>query len=392
MAPNHRLLIRGRGPFSIIVVISLVTAVATLAGCAESDVIREPVPAMVDPEMEMEMEPDVEPEPEPDPEPDPEPEPDAGMPEPDVGMPDPTMPDAGTRSGDAGPLLVDAARPGDGGTADASMPVMAGRSCTHSYGGVYDHLGCSAAYQCVDGSWVSRSMFTMCGCVEPTGTMGCRRDGTTPPPSEGPPSSTDSESIGSPTAGRIELSARMASGTSFVLADTGRDAYFGTEETVYWLRAGFDAARAAHPGAALPQLRDISIARGGVPSGSWPHSSHESGRDADGTYILNSCSTSTGCPLAEVDLADFDAAANWAIFELWLEARVVTYVFVDHALQRPLYEEARRRGATSAGLSAWFQYPRPATERVGIIRHVTNHRNHFHVRFVCPADDAECLE
>lgn len=322
----------------------------------------DPVDAMMPMHMEMEMEPE-------------EPATDAGVSvDAATAMPD----DAGMT------VLVDA----------ASLPT--GRSCTHSFGGIYADGACSASYRCVDGAWVMRDASSRCSCEEPTGMTGC---GTSMPPIVDagmggvlvPPTSTSSESIGTTGTGRIERSMRARMGTTFILANTGRNAYWGTEETVFWLGGGFDQVHARHPSAALPQLRDISVELGGTPSGSWPHSSHRSGRDADVTYYLRSCSATSGCPLEDVALADFDAAATWTLFEVWIRAGVAMYIFVDHDLQQPLYEEARRRGASASELTAWFQYPRATSVREGIVRHVDNHRNHFHVRFVCPADDSRCI-
>lgn len=48
-----------------------------------------------------------------------------------------------------------------------------GNPCVHSYGGVYADLGCSASYQCCDGTWLSRGACGDCVCVEETGTAGC---------------------------------------------------------------------------------------------------------------------------------------------------------------------------------------------------------------------------
>lgn len=336
---------------------------ALLFACTEGVLEREPVPAEVPDAMEMEMEPPETMDPVDPPPMDPPPT------DPPPTDPPPTDP------------------PPD-------MPPPAGMPCVHSFGGVYEHLGCSMSYQCVDGAWRMRAPDAVCVCVEPTGLEGCTSSGTPIEPMPMPPGRTDSESIGSPSSGRQERAMRvtMPMAASYVVADTGRDAYFGTEETIYWLRTGFDRVAFELPGAALPQLRDISVEAGGVPAGSWPHSSHESGRDADVTYYLHTCSDATGCPLADVALVDFDAAATWALFEVWIRAGVVTYIFVDHGLQAPLYEEAMRRGATAAELARWFQYPRAVSERVGLVRHVDNHRNHFHVRFTCPADDLDCIE
>lgn len=201
-----------------------------------------------------------------------------------------------------------------------------------------------------------------------------------------------SESVGSPSSGSLRNGVRITPHPGYVIAMTGRNAYFGTEETVRNIRAGFDAVLARHPDAEVVQVRDISVEGGGAPSGPWPHSSHESGRDADLTYHLSSCSASSGCPLADAPLSTFDAAATWTLFEHWLRHDMVTYIFVDHALQAPLYEEARRRGATDAQLDRWIQYPRASSVREGIVRHIVNHRNHHHVRFRCPPDDGACVE
>jgi uncharacterized lipoprotein YddW (UPF0748 family) len=48
-----------------------------------------------------------------------------------------------------------------------------GSSCSHSYGGTYADTGCSASYQCCDGSWAARGACGDCLCVEESGTIGC---------------------------------------------------------------------------------------------------------------------------------------------------------------------------------------------------------------------------
>ena len=76
------------------------------------------------------------------------------------------------------------------------------------------------------------------------------------------------------------------------------------------------------------------------------------------------------------------------LVETWLRSDVVEYVFVDHELQEPLWHAARDAGATREELSRWFQWPRPAHVRTGVIRHVPRHAEHLHVRFArAPADD-----
>ena len=78
------------------------------------------------------------------------------------------------------------------------------------------------------------------------------------------------------------------------------------------------------------------------------------------------------------------------LFQSWLENDRVEAIFLDYSLQEPLYREARRRGASREELSQWIQYPRGRTHPLGIVRHYPRHRDHAHVRFVCPDTDESC--
>jgi hypothetical protein len=62
-------------------------------------------------------------------------------------------------------------------------PPSSGSSCRHSYGGTYADRGCSASWQCCDGSWASRGACGSCACTETTGTTGC----SAPAAPAGPP-------------------------------------------------------------------------------------------------------------------------------------------------------------------------------------------------------------
>ena len=119
------------------------------------------------------------------------------------------------------------------------------------------------------------------------------------------------------------------------------------------------------------------------------HRSHQSGRDVDISFYQARCPNGI-CPMRNLGPEDLDAERQWALFEAWLKSDQVELILMDHSLQRPLYEEARRRGATRAQLERWFQYPRSRHDRQGIIRHYPRHRNHAHVRFVCPDTDESC--
>ena len=197
------------------------------------------------------------------------------------------------------------------------------------------------------------------------------------------PMMTASESVLRTNGGSQRNAARIADHPGYVVADTGRNAYWGTEETMFWLRRSFEVLAVERPGSARPQVRDISVRDGGRPKGAWPHASHQSGRDADLTYPLTSgCSSVSGCPLADVSASTFDAAATWILLETWLTNNVARRIFIDSSLHNALKQQARLRGHSEARIQQWFG---------PIIQHVSNHLNHLHVRFVCPSDDDDCI-
>jgi hypothetical protein len=111
-------------------------------------------------------------------------------------------------------------------------------------------------------------------------------------------------------------------------------------------------------------------------------------RDVDITYYQR---RGRGiCAGRRVRAVELDALREWRLIRHWLERGQAEFIFIDYALQRPLYEAAKASGATERQLAEWFQYPRGPEVRAGIIRHVPNHANHVHVRFRCAADDRSC--
>jgi murein endopeptidase len=207
-------------------------------------------------------------------------------------------------------------------------------------------------------------------------------DPQTPPDPQNPPiTSSLSESIGRTQAGSLKNSVRIASNASYVITNTGRNAGYGTEETVQNLVAAFDAVRAKHPNAQRPQIRDASVAKGGRPA-VWPHASHQSGRDVDITYMRASCSATTGCLPENVSRSTLAVGPTWTLMEYWLTRGMVSHIFVDSSLHAGLKAEAATRGHSAAKINQWFS---------GTVQHAANHLNHLHVRFVCPDDDTKCV-
>lgn len=196
-----------------------------------------------------------------------------------------------------------------------------------------------------------------------------------------------SESVGAPNLGTLTDGEPLPAHRAYIIRNP--DHSFGTHETVQWIVEAFDAALDADPDMPRVRVHDLSVASGGRLSG---HRSHQSGRDADVAYFRRQCRSNEPCFMSRTGAEDLDAAHTFRVFRYWLERDLATAIFVDYALQEPLYEYAREHGATRDQLTRWFQYPRGADVPVGIIRHFPAHADHFHVRFACPRGDEECTE
>lgn len=195
-----------------------------------------------------------------------------------------------------------------------------------------------------------------------------------------------SESVGQAFCGHIVGAVQLDRHDGYVLRNPRRS--WATARTVQRIRGAFDAQRRRFPRAARVRVHDLSLPGGGPID---DHRSHQSGRDVDITYYQRrGCTARGGCPLSTVDPSGLDARRQWALLHHWLRRDEAEAIYVDYALQAPLYREARRRGATSSQLEAWFQYPRGRRASGGIIRHFPNHRDHLHVRFRCARGDSRC--
>lgn len=194
-----------------------------------------------------------------------------------------------------------------------------------------------------------------------------------------------SESVGHAYCGHLEGGVQLGRHPGYVLRNPARA--YGTETTVRRIRSAFQAMRRRHPRAPRVRIHDLSLRRGGPMN---DHLSHQSGRDADMSYYQRRGCRRTGCPMRDVRPRDFDARRQWALFHHWLSRNQVEAIFADRSLHAALYREAKRRGATPSQLTAWFQFPRPAGHRGGIIRHFPKHRDHFHIRFRCAPSEDRC--
>jgi murein endopeptidase len=151
---------------------------------------------------------------------------------------------------------------------------------------------------------------------------------------------------------------------------------WGTSGTIGSLVEAFDDLIAIDPASPRVEVHDLSLRSGGPMRG---HKSHQTGRDVDITYYQR---PSRGvCLGRRIGPDELDSPREWRLLRHWLERGQAEFIFIDYGLQQPLYEAAKASGATERQLAEWFQYPRDASVRAGIIRHVPNHANHVHVRF-----------
>ena len=193
-----------------------------------------------------------------------------------------------------------------------------------------------------------------------------------------------SESLGKPHRGRLANAEQLPPHPGYFVRDARRS--YGTLETILWIQDGVDAVLDAHEGTPRIRIHDISQRDGGRMR---DHRSHQSGRDVDMSFYQQRCADRL-CPSRRIRPEELDAERQWTLFAAWLREGRVDAIFIDHSLQQPLYEEARRQGASRAELSRWFQYPRSRFDRQGVIRHYPRHRDHAHVRFICPDTDENC--
>ena len=154
-------------------------------------------------------------------------------------------------------------------------------------------------------------------------------------------------------------------------------AAWGTSTTVKAIQSAVKDYQRRAPGGPKIHIGDISKRAGGKFP---PHLSHQFGRDVDIGYVLKGpLANETKFKNATED--NLDVARTWRLVKAIIDTGKVRYIFMDHRIQKLLYEHAKSRGASDNLLDELFQYPRGKGRTHGMIRHWKGHRNHFHVRF-----------
>lgn len=193
----------------------------------------------------------------------------------------------------------------------------------------------------------------------------------------------NSQSRGHAFRGRLLNGEPLKSGAGYKVRSPGRA--YGTDQTVSLIRKVCRKYTRKFRGAPKVVIGDISFKRGGYMR---PHKSHQSGRDVDMGYVHKGNRQLDN--FESMNKHNLDVAKTWYLVKSFVDTGEVEYMFIDHGIQRLLYEYAVSHGVSKTWLEANMQYPRGRGATKAPIRHARGHRNHMHIRFRCPKDDKAC--
>ena len=151
---------------------------------------------------------------------------------------------------------------------------------------------------------------------------------------------------------------------------------WGTPATVRQIKEAFQAMLRRFKRSTIC-VGDISTREGGPLDG---HRSHQRGLDVDIGFYRKGVARDRR--FYRVTKRTMDARRTWHLLHAFFRQGQVDMIFIDYALQEPLYKEAQRAGVPKRQLDSWFQYPRRRSAGRGLIRHEPGHANHMHIRFL----------
>ncbi|MCU0249407.1 MAG: LysM peptidoglycan-binding domain-containing protein [Vicinamibacterales bacterium] len=186
--------------------------------------------------------------------------------------------------------------------------------------------------------------------------------------------SLGSLSIGAPGSAMLINPVTLAAGPYWEIAEGAE--VFGTSETIAAIDAALAQVHEIFPDAHPIVVGDISDEDGGRLK---RHKSHQGGRDVDLGFFVKA-----GTPPHFVagTAANLDLPKNWALVRSLVTCTDVETVLLDTRIQRLLYKYALGIGEDKAWLDRVFYFARGS--KSAIVKHVSGHRNHYHVRFYNP--------
>lgn len=202
------------------------------------------------------------------------------------------------------------------------------------------------------------------------------------------PSGPEPYSRGKTNRGRISNARPMPEGEGYFLR-TAHPNSWGTDNTVRALMTMFAAYHEKYPEGPEVNMGDISRRRGGRLR---PHKSHQAGRDVDFGFV-HTIKNESKHPesFIRADDTNLDIEKTWFLIESLIRTGEVKVIYVDIRVQKMLYQYAAPK-LTPEQREVLFSVPRRETSSAAIFQHWPGHRNHFHVRFRCPAGQLMCRE
>lgn len=192
--------------------------------------------------------------------------------------------------------------------------------------------------------------------------------------------------IGRVNQGILKDARLMPEGNGYRLR-TFRQRAWGTDETIQALTTAFHAYHEKFPNAHLINLGEISKKNGGPLS---PHLSHQTGRDVDiGFAFLEEPKSNHPEHFQKAKKNNFDAEKNWFLIQSLIQTGLVQVIYVDATVQKMLYDYAAP-SLTQPQIDAIFSKANRNHNANAIIQHWPGHQNHYHIRFVCPANQKKC--
>lgn len=160
------------------------------------------------------------------------------------------------------------------------------------------------------------------------------------------------------------------------------DHTWGSREMVELLVDTARHMRWLMPDASPITMGEISRQRGGELSG---HKTHRGGIDADVGIYLTGARQQAGM-FVDPGPSQFDVEANWALISAMLDTGRVDMILLDHAHIARLKAYVLRAGLLSEEEAAqiFVGEGKGSYRAVGVIRHAPAHRDHLHVRVLCP--------
>lgn len=193
-----------------------------------------------------------------------------------------------------------------------------------------------------------------------------------------------SESIGQPHDGRLEGAWPLPDGPGRkIMAERWKT--WGSKPTIEQLDHALTRWAELQPAGPAVLVGNLSTRTGGPLE---PHKSHQSGRDADLSYVAK-WDGKRPVTWQHVTPETMDAELTWKLIRLLVKEARIEAFFIDRSLQRVLLAHAQKTGIIrSSRLAQWLEVAGGGED--ALIRHVPGHKDHFHVRFACPENTPRC--